>query len=437
MKQNNIFTNLLQLENNDEKPLHTLKEICDWIEQRRKNLKVNIAQISLEECSPWYYDSSQGCIKNPEENFFQIYGLQQINKNEIKFEQPIILQQEIGFLGIIACKINGILHFLMQAKIEPGNLEHVQIAPTLQATKSNFMQKHGGNRPMYLDYFINAESKNVIVDQLQSEHSSKFFKKRNRNIIISVEKMIPETETHKWMTLNQIKQLMRIDNLINMDTRTVISCIPCKNDNINSQNFVDIYHHVNNYKMFNENKTKLVSLSNLKYWQMKNNELVCQKESPLKVIFCDVEIEKREVSKWKQPMLSVSKSGLYGLFCCKDDGIVKFLVKICPEPGCFDSVEIGPTIQEEHSFEKSPNRIDEIFYQKLKNKDNIVSDCILSEEGGRFYHYQNRYVIICVDKEEIGNVPKNFVWSDYCTLNILTKINNCLNIQLRNLLSLL
>ena len=35
------------------------------------------------------------------------------------------------------------------------------------------------------------------------------------------------------------------------------------------------------------------------------------------------------------------------------------------------------------------------------------------------------------------DLPKGYVWSDYGTLNILTQINNCLNIQLRNLLSLL
>ena len=40
-------------------------------------------------------------------------------------------------------------------------------------------------------------------------------------------------------------------------------------------------------------------------------------------------------------------------------------------------------------------------------------------------------------KKEIPAGPEGYVWSDYGTMNILTQINNCLNIQLRNLLSIL
>ena len=114
----------------------------------------------------------------------------------------------------------------MQAKIEPGNINKVQISPTIQATKSNFFQKHGGSQPAFLEYFLNAKQTNILVDQIQSEQSSRFYMKRNRNIILYVTDYIVESSTHKWMTLGQIKDLMRYDNLVNMDTRTVLSCIP-------------------------------------------------------------------------------------------------------------------------------------------------------------------------------------------------------------------
>ncbi|MBR6451342.1 MAG: NDP-hexose 2,3-dehydratase family protein, partial [Lachnospiraceae bacterium] len=48
-----------------------------------------------------------------------------------------------------------------------------------------------------------------------------------------------------------------------------------------------------------------------------------------------------------------------------------------------------------------------------------------------------RNIIIQVDKAELENLPPGYVLSDYGTLNLLTQINNCVNIQLRNLLSLL
>ena len=64
-------------------------------------------------------------------------------------------------------------------------------------------------------------------------------------------------------------------------------------------------------------------------------------------------------------------------------------------------------------------------------------DHLLSEEGGRFYHEQNRNVLMKVKPNEVPQLPNGYFWVDYHTLNELVQVNNTLNIQLRNLLSLL
>ena len=206
--------------------VNSIKEIEDIVNDRNKNIKVNITKISLEKCNGWVLDDS-GVIHNESNSFFQIKGIEYSLNNKPIVKQPIIIQNEIGYLGIIVKKINGILHFLMQAKIEPGNINKVQISPTIQATKSNFEQKHGGKKPAYLEYFLNSNKYNIVVDQIQSEQSSRFLGKRNRNIIIDIgDEDIEVLSSHFWLTLGQIKKIMEVDNLVNMDTRTVLSCIP-------------------------------------------------------------------------------------------------------------------------------------------------------------------------------------------------------------------
>ena len=66
-----------------------------------------------------------------------------------------------------------------------------------------------------------------------------------------------------------------------------------------------------------------------------------------------------------------------------------------------------------------------------------MKDVILSEEGGRFYHEQNRNVILEVRGEELPDLPEDYYWVDYRTLNTMIRFNNVMNIQLRNLLSIL
>lgn len=443
-------------QNKDVYSMHSMEEINEWLKLISEKTKVNIKHISLGECSPWYYDEDEGCIRNEKGSFFKIFGAREYSADRLLHSQPIIDQSEIGFLGIICCKIQGTWHYLMQAKIEPGNVNVVQLSPTLQATKSNFTRAHGGREPEFLGYFLNMKNEDIIVDQIQSEQGSRFLRKRNRNVIIKTDEILEEGKSHRWMTLEQIKELMHYDNLVNMDTRTVLSCIPYvlmgqEGDvpfkdkdyfyktawNLNRNTIVSLYNEINNIKMLAGRKTDIVPLSSLEDWHMTGNKLCCDHGYPFEVIFCDIEIDGREVTQWKQPLFAATGRGMFGLICCDDDGILKFLVKPRPEIGCFDGVEIGPTVQREPYGTDEEDEIEKLFNEKLKKRENVVVDTILSEEGGRFYQEENRNVIIIVEKEDIKDIPKGYILSDYGTLNILTQVNNCLNIQLRNLLSLL
>ena len=150
-------------------PINETEDLLQWVTQLNDCTHVAIKKIPLSECEGWYYDDMSGQIVNKTRSFFQISGLQKLTDGQTVHEQPVILQNEIGYLGIICRRFDSEMHYLMQAKIEPGNINKIQISPTIQATKSNFTQKHGGRKPAYLDYFINASRYHIIVDQIQSE----------------------------------------------------------------------------------------------------------------------------------------------------------------------------------------------------------------------------------------------------------------------------
>lgn len=460
---NMMFLRLMESWATTDNPFNSTEDILEWVAEKNKATTVNISKRNYDYTGEnWYYDSASGDIRNKSGYFFQIKGLRRVEGGKVIHEQPIIIQNEIGYLGIIGKEIGGVLFFLMQAKIEPGNVNKIQISPTIQATKSNFMRAHGGKVPAYLDYFSNKKNYEIIVDQIQSEQSSRFLGKRNRNIIIIVDDEIEVLESHKWMTLGQIKQLMKYDNLVNMDTRTVISCIPFSLRDIsykelsyirslfseisffnsmffgNSGGVINkIYQYMNEIKMLEKSEIELVDLYALNDWRFNEYGEFCSDHGAFRVIYCNIEIEGREVRQWEQPLLKAEGQSIFGLIYCVENGVRKFLIQTISEVGCFDKIEVGPSVQL-GPHEKISNLVDALFIFNLSHNKGIEFSGLFSEEGGRFYHEQNKNIIIQINKEDLPDpLPDGYFWADFQTLNILIQFNNCLNIQLRNLLSIL
>ena len=465
IKTNLSLIRLMESWATTENPFNSTKDILEWIEQRNADVHVRIDKIAYDysDISKWHYDCQLGEIRNKARSFFQIKGLQKCIGETVVHEQPIIIQNEIGYLGIIAKVIDGVMYFLMQAKIEPGNVNKIQISPTLQATKSNFMRAHGGNTPAYLEYFSNKSKYEIIADQIQSEQSSRFLGKRNRNIVIVVDDDIPVLDSHKWMTLGQIKELMQYDNLVNMDTRTVISCIPfalrdfsykeiaymktlCSREEFfnslffgNSGSEINlIYQYINEIKMLDNSKICLTDLYSLPSWHFNQDGEFVSDHGEFKLVYCSIEIEGREVRRWEQPLLEAVSQSTFGLMYCIEDHTTKYLVHGISEVGCFDRIEVGPSVQMREGMNNTLTIVDALFIYNLEHNKGVEFSGLFSEEGGRFYQEQNRNVIMRIERIDLPELlPDGYFWADFQTLNVLIQFNNCLNIQLRNLLSIL
>ena len=355
----------------------------------------------------------------------------------------------------------------MQAKIEPGNVNKVQLSPTLQATKSNYTQVHKGKVPAYLDYFKKALPKQIMIDQLQSEQGARFLKKRNRNIIIKVDEEIIVKDNFIWLTLSQIKCLMSLNNIVNMDTRTVISNIyfgSFDSDSINimqllyqnrSSNLInfkflksslaadeslhtmtEIFSFVTSIKSFYDLTVTQIPITETTEWQITENEIMREDNKYFKVIAVDVQINNREVTNWSQPMIEPVSEGLCAFICKEIKGFIHFAVQIKLECGNFDIIEFAPTVQTLTGNYKDPDYEIPFLDYILNTKTlDIVYDGMQSEEGGRFYREQNRNMIVMSHDELDIALPDKFIWMTLNQLNTFIMHNNYVNIQARNILA--
>lgn len=447
-------------------------EILAWMKQQNEEVVSNIKQIPISELKGWSYRDDR--IRHDSGKFFSIDGIHiETNYRDVsQWDQPIINQPEIGFLGFIVKKFNGVLHFLMQAKIEPGNLNVVQLSPTLQATRSNYTRVHGGKSPTYLEYFNGEKDVTVLVDQLQSEQGARFLHKRNRNIIVEVDEdeELEVKPNFLWVSLGQIKELLRYPNVVNMDSRTVISCIKfgsysehslklmdrvkrmagvhsSKPDSflysvLSADNHLhelqDIIQWITALKFKYELSVSPIGISKMQHWVYDGNTIHHEANKYFDVMGVRVEIGNREVVSWDQPMVRSAQEGLMGFIVKKINGIYHFLVQAKLESGNFDVVEMAPTVQcLTGNYRKGENEYTIPYLENVLEapKNKIWYSSYQSEEGGRFFQEQNLNIIVEVGDEFPVEVEENYCWMTLNQMLSFVTYNNYLNIAARSLLS--
>ncbi|MDI6105186.1 NDP-hexose 2,3-dehydratase family protein [Actinoplanes sp. NEAU-A12] len=442
----------------------SMAEFHEWWADRHWSSRFTVEQVPLADMGDWAFDPATGNLGHSTGRFFTIEGLQVRDNGVDTWAQPIINQPEIGILGIIVKEFDGVLHCLMQAKMEPGNVNSLQLSPTVQATRSNYTRVHRGTTTRYVEYFAGPARGQVIVDVLQSEQGAWFWRKRNRNMVVLVTDDIPPHEDFRWLTLAQIRELMTVDNLVNMDARTVLSCMPFalpdESEATTGEAFRDSLIRSYVYQAdegrqsalhtpgqilswFTEAKTRcdwtarLVPLGQVAGWSSGADEIADEAERHFRIIGVSVEAGTREVQRWNQPLLYPRGEGR-ALFVVRPiNGVMHLLVQARPEYGLMDLVEMAPTV---HLLPGATAAdVPDAFLRDvlLSGTAKTLFDTMLSEEGGRFFNAVTRYQIVEVGDDVPVDVPPNYCWMTARQLIDLLRHGHYLNIEARSLLACL
>ena len=450
--------------------IRTDDDVMAWLDARRTATDFRVERKPLTELRGWRVDARTGNVVHESGKFFQVVGLDVSIEfaGRRQWRQPVISQPEIGILGMLAQRIDGQLHFLVQAKMEPGNVNLLQLSPTLQATRSNFTQVHGGRKPRYLEYFLGANPKQVLVDQLQSEQGSKFLNKRNRNMIVLApdDASVPVHEDFAWLTLAQIHRFLRAPNLVNMDSRSVLAGIRygvaagcCKASGVAAATF----HSAVMRSILADDRcavhttdavvawfigmkaqchahARVINLHDAAGWTNDGNVIRHESGRFFSVVGVSVSASTREVTAWDQPLIESTVGALCCFICQSFGGVLHFLVNVRAEAGTSDGVELAPSLQ------YTPLNYSGIPPEELPHfaalfeglrPDQVRYDSLQSEEGGRFFHDETRYVIAETDLGQIEDIPPDYCWATLNQLQRLIRFNNCLNVEARSLLACL
>ena len=212
----------------DDNQINKLDYVIDWFNKKREESDMIVEEVGINDLDKWNIDKNSGNITHDSGGFFEVIGVKVSNTFDREvgkkgWTQPMIGKNPGGILGILMKRINGIPHYLLQAKAEPGNIGKLQLSPTLQATTSNLLKAHGGIRPKFSEYFDEPINAKIIYAKWQSEDGGRFHLKSNYNMIVEVDEDLNIPDSFIWVTLYQIKQLLKIENFVGPHIRGIIS----------------------------------------------------------------------------------------------------------------------------------------------------------------------------------------------------------------------
>ncbi len=421
--------------------------VTKWIKRQDVRASHHASEINLDQQTDWLFDGTE--IRHRLDRFFSIGGFEYHNGRSSS-TQPLILQPEIGCLGWVTRSARTGPEFLLQAKYEPGNCNGTQIAPTVQATKSNQDRVHGGAGVTFLHLFQRG-GPTPIVDQLQTEESDRFFRKLNRNVVVQIEEELPHPEHFLWCSLTDLKRLLTLSHTVNTDARSVLACMDWRQfqssrpasaalsaalwRSLDLDVDSSAVHQRLAARRSSFGEVRQVSLSALPGWRLTPFGMDAP-DAAFCIRYFHVRTQLREVPEWSQPLLHSRSEGLCLLALSIEDGVARVYLRIRQAPGVLDGAEIGPSFQLTPG--QSPATLDARDNALLQaaNQGRLLAEAINSQEGSRFFKDCICYRITLIDRCQAPETD-DAAWATLGTLKHIIDEGGTVSNEMRSAVSYL
>jgi len=400
----------------DDRP-KPLRELRDWLKEQYFQSRLHVRRIGFRQSRQWQWDA-RGFLTHTTGRFFNVVGVRYVSLAQgTPRTQPIIDQSEIGLLCFLVCRENGAWWILGHAKVEPGNVNGAQLAPTVQATRSNYEVVHGGADTPYLSLAQSVES--PLCDQLQSEQNSRFLAKRNCNRVVRLPRRVEELDARfRWLRAGALLALLGDSHLVNTDARSVLACwlftdpsalrecLAGKHawaarlaDSLTSAQAVHATDAIEEWlETLNrtwKTDTQIIALRSLEApWRCRDWEISSPDDPSLMIYQVAVDCVGREVTQWDQPIAGSRTRACAVLLLGDWKGTLHLLLQGVLEAGNRDGFELTTTVQAESCDRASPQ---EQRYLRLADASGrTVAHFENSEEGGRFDQCISEYRVVWV-----------------------------------------
>jgi oxidase EvaA len=321
-----------------------------------------------------------------------------------------------------------------------------------------------------VEWFLDADRALTVFDQLQSEEGTRYHGKYNQNVVRLVnggaDTEIPDN--FRWYDLDALRHFCDTNNVLNTDSRSVLSCMDWGLLAGEIQPFSDhapgtwgdmLRRSYEAVEQGCESKTEdlfawlarlrvrcalryeVLPIPELRNWVIERDR-ICEREREYGFMARQFRVTalRREVGGWDQPLIDSDGIGRIVLVTQERAGLVHFLVKASFEIGFLEGVQLSASMMTAPGA--LPDSGDPVATELLRRIDSAdgaitLASCRQSEEGGRFYRDENDYAIVRLDTEVSLPESDFYRWLTLGQIRKMIEVPGAFSMELRGVLVLL
>ncbi|MEU0254342.1 NDP-hexose 2,3-dehydratase family protein [Streptomyces sp. NPDC006184] len=206
---------------------HDELELLTWLTDLRTGTPRSARLIPLSALVGWR--RSEDAISEPSGRCHRVIAVSvRAGTREVThWTQPMLEFPGQGVAAFVVRRIDGVLHVLVRGKAQPGLRDGIELAPTVSCVSRDWRALPPGERAPLLDHVLGADPAQIRFDAVLPEEGGRFYRRDNRYLVVEAGDDFPvaESDTMRWVTLRQLKRLLRYGTYVSVEARTLISCL--------------------------------------------------------------------------------------------------------------------------------------------------------------------------------------------------------------------
>ena len=203
------------------------ERLLAWLTGQKRRYGLRVERLPLDALSGWRVDPDAVRPQTPGLCRVVQVDVRAGDREVERWDQPIVESAGPGLVSLLCQVRRGVLHFLVQARVEPGAFDVLELTATVQCAPGDHSPPELERLHPLTALALGSPREWVRFENHQTEEGGRFLRDSTRYLVVELPESlrVSPPDNYRWLTLGQIKGLLRFPNVFTNEARSLIACL--------------------------------------------------------------------------------------------------------------------------------------------------------------------------------------------------------------------